>query len=107
MVASIAAAAAALLLLLRVLRLTGKPAAPRPKADWKACCPSPPPQASSAPVAGAAAKKRGGLLASFVRSIGVGVVGTGALTREDIAPALDTLRKQLMERNVAEEIAGK
>lgn len=30
-----------------------------------------------------------------------------ALSRADIAPALDTLKKKLMERNVAEEIADK
>jgi signal recognition particle receptor subunit alpha len=48
-----------------------------------------------------------GLLSSFVRSIGVNVVGTGALKKEDIAPALAELKKKLMERNVAEEIAEK
>lgn len=47
------------------------------------------------------------LLSSFVRTIGVNVVGTGALTQEDIAPALAELKKKLMERNVAEEIAAK
>jgi hypothetical protein len=30
-----------------------------------------------------------------------------ALSRADIAPALETLKKKLMERNVAEEIADK
>ena len=33
--------------------------------------------------------------------------GTAALTREDIAPALEAMKKKLMERNVAEEIAEK
>lgn len=54
-----------------------------------------------------AAPKKGGLLSSFVRSIGVNVVGTQALSRADIAPALEQLKKKLMERNVAEEIADK
>ena len=52
-------------------------------------------------------EKGSGLLSSFVRSIGVNVVGTGALKKEDIAPALAELKKKLMERNVAEEIAEK
>lgn len=55
----------------------------------------------------AAATKKGGLLSSFVRTLGVNVVGTQALTRSDIEPALATLKKKLMERNVAEEIADK
>ncbi|EFN56873.1 hypothetical protein CHLNCDRAFT_21935 [Chlorella variabilis] len=53
--------------------------------------------------AAAGAPKKGGLLSSFVRTIGVNV----ALTRTDIEPALATLKKKLMERNVAEEIADK
>jgi signal recognition particle receptor subunit alpha len=52
-------------------------------------------------------KAKGGLLSSFVRSVSVNVMGTGALTREDIAPALAELKRKLMERNVAEEIAEK
>jgi signal recognition particle receptor subunit alpha len=52
-------------------------------------------------------KPQPGLLSSFVRSIGVNVIGTAALNREDIAPALAELKKKLMERNVAEEIAEK
>lgn len=52
-------------------------------------------------------KGKGGLLSSFVRSMSVNVMGTGALTREDIAPALAEMKKKLMERNVAEEIAEK
>ncbi|GAB4818620.1 hypothetical protein N2152v2_005666 [Parachlorella kessleri] len=58
-------------------------------------------------VGGGGAAKKGGLLSSFVRSIGVSVAGTAALTREDIAPALGELKRKLMERNVAEEIAEK
>ena len=58
--------------------------------------------------AGAAKPKAGGgLLGAFVRSLGVSVVGTAALTREDIAGALAQLKRKLMERNVAEEIAEK
>lgn len=49
----------------------------------------------------------GGLLSSFVRNIGVNVMGTQSLTLEDIQPALEQLKKKLMERNVAEEIAAK
>lgn len=40
-----------------------------------------------------------------MRSIKTSVVGTAALTREDIAPALLALKGRLMERNVAENIA--
>ena len=35
------------------------------------------------------------------------VMGSAALTAEDIAPALDQLKRKLMERNVAEEIAAR
>lgn len=54
-------------------------------------------------------KAKGGssLLGSFVRNITTSVVGTAALTRDDIAPALQGLKKKLMERNVAEGIAEK
>jgi len=55
----------------------------------------------------AKAGKAGGLLSSFVRSIGKNVMGTAALTQEDIAPALEQLHRKLMERNVAQEIASK
>ena len=61
------------------------------------------PQAADA----AAKQAGGGLLSSFVRSLGVSVVGTGALTRDDIAPALEALKRKLMERNVAAQIADK
>lgn len=54
-----------------------------------------------------AAPKAGGLLSSFVRNIGVNVVGTQALTLEDIQPALVQLKSKLMDRNVAQEIATK
>ena len=56
---------------------------------------------------GKPAKSGGGLLSSFVRNLGVNVVGTAALSREDIQPALTQLKRKLMERNVAEEIAEK
>ena len=47
----------------------------------------------------------GGFLSGWVRSIKTSVVGTAALTSEDIAPALLALKGRLMERNVAENIA--
>ncbi|EIE23438.1 SRP54-domain-containing protein [Coccomyxa subellipsoidea C-169] len=56
---------------------------------------------------GRAAKGASSLLGSFVRNITTSVVGTAALTREDIVPALQGLKKKLMERNVAEGIAEK
>lgn len=55
----------------------------------------------------AAATKSGGLLSSFVRNLGVNVVGTQALTLEQIQPALAQLKSKLMDRNVAQEIATK
>eukprot|EP00803_Ostreobium_quekettii_P003817 evm.model.scf_3036.1 EVM.evm.TU.scf_3036.1 scf_3036:800-5962(+) len=51
--------------------------------------------------------KSSGVLSSFVKSISVNVMGTDALTKEDIQPALDGMKKKLMERNVASEIAAK
>lgn len=48
-----------------------------------------------------------GVLAGFVRSLGVNVLGTQALTAGDIAPALEAMKKKLMERNVAADIADK
>ena len=51
--------------------------------------------------------KASGLLSSFVRNIGVNVMGTQSLALEDIQSALEQLKKKLMERNVAEEIAAK
>ncbi|KAK9815382.1 hypothetical protein WJX72_002707 [[Myrmecia] bisecta] len=51
--------------------------------------------------------KKAGLLSSFVRNISVSVVGTAALTRGDIQAGLEGLKRKLMERNVAEEIAEK
>ena len=53
------------------------------------------------------APAKAGVLSSFVRNIGVNVMGTQSLALEDIQPALEQLKKKLMERNVAEEIAAK
>jgi len=52
-----------------------------------------------------APKKSSGLLGSFMSSLAMRVVGKGALTSEDLAPALADMKRKLMERNVAEEIA--
>eukprot|EP00890_Picochlorum_soloecismus_P006160 jgi/Picsp_1/6545/NSC_03888-R1_signal recognition particle receptor len=52
-------------------------------------------------------QKGAGLLSSFVRNLGVSVLGTQALTHEDIDSSLQELKRKLMERNVAEEIANK
>jgi signal recognition particle receptor subunit alpha len=52
-------------------------------------------------------KTSSSLLSSFVRNLGVNVMGTQALTRDDIDAPLQDLKKKLMERNVAEEIANK
>jgi signal recognition particle receptor subunit alpha len=38
--------------------------------------------------------------------IALSVVGSSALTAQDLAPALEDMKRKLMERNVAEEIAG-
>ncbi len=48
-----------------------------------------------------------GVLAGFVRSLGVNVLGTQALTAGDIGPALEAMKRKLMERNVAANIADK
>lgn len=56
---------------------------------------------------GPAVEGSSSLLGSFVRNITTSVVGTAALTRDDIVPALQGLKKKLMERNVAEGIAEK
>eukprot|EP00884_Botryococcus_braunii_P015301 jgi/Botrbrau1/2454/Bobra.0226s0013.1 len=61
--------------------------------------------ASQSSKGSAAAKAGTGLLGSFVRTIGLNVMGTNALTAQDIAPALDGLKRKLMERNVAEAVA--
>lgn len=58
-------------------------------------------------VVAAGGSKKGGFLSTFARKLGVSVVGTAALTADDIAPALEALRRKLMERNVASEIADK
>ncbi|EFJ49463.1 hypothetical protein VOLCADRAFT_74239 [Volvox carteri f. nagariensis] len=56
---------------------------------------------------GAGAQRAGrGLLASFVSSLKMNVVGTSALSRADVEPALADMKRKLMERNVAEEIAS-
>eukprot|EP00891_Asterochloris_glomerata_P006558 jgi/Astpho2/6558/e_gw1.00099.7.1_t len=57
--------------------------------------------------AGKAAPKSGGILSSLVRNIGMNIAGTAALTYDDIQPGLVQLKRKLMERNVAEEIAAK
>ena len=57
--------------------------------------------------AGAAVPAKAGALASFVRTLGVSLVGSSSLTAEDVAPALDALKKRLVERNVAEPVAAK
>ncbi|KAG2451309.1 hypothetical protein HYH02_003915 [Chlamydomonas schloesseri] len=54
----------------------------------------------------AAAPKKQGLLASFVNSLAMNVVGKAALSRADVEPALAEMKRKLMERNVAEEIAA-
>ena len=59
------------------------------------------------PAAPQAEAKPSGLLTSFVRNIGVNVMGTQSLSQQDIQAALTHLKAKLMERNVAEEIAGK
>ena len=38
--------------------------------------------------------------------LALSVVGSNALTAADLAPALEDMKRKLMERNVAEEIAG-
>lgn len=58
-------------------------------------------------MANGAGSRTGGLLSSFVRNIGVNVMGTQALSREDIQPALEGLKSKFIDRNVAEEIASK
>ena len=54
---------------------------------------------------GGAAPRARGVLASFVRSVGVSLVGSSSLAEADIAPALDALKGRLVERNVAEAVA--
>ena len=52
-------------------------------------------------------KASSGMLSSFWRGISVNVMGSNALTREDFQKALDSMKRKLMERNVAQEIAEK
>eukprot|EP00775_Hariotina_reticulata_P009471 gene9471-9636_t len=54
----------------------------------------------------AAVPAKRGLLGSFMGKIALSVVGSSALTAQDLAPALEDMKRKLMERNVAEEIAG-
>jgi hypothetical protein len=61
-------------------------------------------QASSNGNAAAPAKR--GLLGSFVGKLALSVVGSSALSAADLAPALEDMKRRLMERNVAEEIAA-
>jgi len=53
------------------------------------------------------ASKESGVLSSFWRGISVNVVGSNALTKQDIKGSLDSMKRKLMERNVAGEIAEK
>lgn len=55
---------------------------------------------------GGKAKATNSVLGSFLNRLALRVVGSGALTADDLAPALADMKKRLMERNVAEEIAG-
>jgi signal recognition particle receptor subunit alpha len=50
---------------------------------------------------------KGSFLASIARSLKVSVVGGEPLKRSDIEPALDALKRKLMERNVGHDIVGK
>uniref|UniRef100_A0A383V6G1 SRP54-type proteins GTP-binding domain-containing protein n=1 Tax=Tetradesmus obliquus TaxID=3088 RepID=A0A383V6G1_TETOB len=54
----------------------------------------------------AAAPAKRGLLGSFVGKLALSVVGSSALSAADLAPALEDMKRRLMERNVAEEIAA-
>lgn len=51
--------------------------------------------------------QKSGILSSFLRGLSVNVVGSSGLSREDIEKALEDMKRKLMERNVAEEIAAK
>jgi len=51
-------------------------------------------------------EKKGGFLASMVRSLKVNIVGGEAIRKDDIEPALEALKKKLMERNVGHDIVG-
>lgn len=61
----------------------------------------------SAKPAAKAAGGGSGLLGSFVNSLAIRVVGKAALSADDLAPALAEMKRKLMERNVAEEIAAR
>jgi signal recognition particle receptor subunit alpha len=47
-----------------------------------------------------------GVLGSFAHALALRVAGSSALTHEDLEPALQEMRRKLMERNVAEGIAA-
>ena len=51
------------------------------------------------------AAAKSGVLGSFVNRLSMRVVGKESLSSEDLAPALEDMKRRLMERNVAEEIA--
>ena len=53
------------------------------------------------------AKQGGGVLGGFVSGLRLRFMGSEALTRDDIKPALAEMKRRLMERNVAEQIAEK
>ncbi|CAG9463108.1 unnamed protein product [Pedinophyceae sp. YPF-701] len=48
-----------------------------------------------------------GLLGGFMQTLRTNITGKESLTRQDLQPALDAMRRQLLERNVAEEISSK
>lgn len=50
-------------------------------------------------------KSSTGVLSSFFRGLSVNVMGSNALTREDFDAALQNMKRKLMERNVAQDIA--
>ncbi len=68
------------------------------------CCCVQPEAAGSAKGVPAA---KPGLLSSFIGSLKMSMLGKGALTKEDLGPALLDMKRKLMERNVAEGIAAR
>jgi len=63
------------------------------------------PQANGKMAANGTAAAKSGVLGSFVNRLSMRVVGKESLSSEDLAPALEDMKRRLMERNVAEEIA--
>ena len=51
--------------------------------------------------------KKSSMLYSFFDSVTKNVVGKNKIEREDLEPALVSMKAKLMERNVAEDIATK